>query len=156
MSKSLEHSPKFHMVRRIAKVIAPDFRILARSDFHRQQSCLDLHEKTIEVSETASEFEMVGYVLFHLGHLRLMGQKKFESHFGSIQDQDEKALVAKLSKQGTDADHKAYQWAIDVFMGNFNVSPERAHAIISGQIWNESEWTEYYLAQNADSSIRNI
>lgn len=148
MSKSLEHSTKFHMVRRIGKIISPDFRMLARNDFARQESCLDITRKTIEVSEKATPFDAVGTVLFHLGHLRLRDQKRFAEHFGDFKASNENELVKRLSRQGAMADRYAAEWAIQMFVDNFNVSPERANAIVSSQAWTESEWEEYFVSQN--------
>lgn len=147
MSKSIEHSPKFHMIRRIAKVIAPDFRILARSDFERQESCLDLKEKTIEVSEKATPFEAVGIALFHLGHLRLKSQKRFSDHFGDFKSDNAEEIVKRLSRQGAMADRYAAEWALSVFVGNFNVDQARAESIISAQIWSEEDYEDYFASQ---------
>lgn len=147
MSKSIEHSTKFHMARRISKTVAPEFRILARSDFSRQESCLDLEEKTIEVSESAPPFEAVGAILFHLGHLRLREDKRFANHFGSFTTQSEKELIKKLVREGVMADHLAVEWALEVFLNNFGVSPERAKAILTSQMWSEVDWEAYYAEQ---------
>jgi hypothetical protein len=135
------------MVRRIAKVIAPEFRVLARSDFDRTQSCLDLKEKTIEVGESSTEFDMVGAVLFQLGHLRLLSNPEYKDHFGKFSTERETVLLKKLSEQGSQADKIAADWAFEIFMANFNVEPERAKAIVYGHVWSEHQWNEYYLSQ---------
>jgi hypothetical protein len=144
MSKSIEHSHKFHMVRRLVRAVAPDFRLLARKELGREQSCLDVHEKTIEVSESATEMEMVGAALFQLGHARLLGIQKYKEHFGEIKDQDEKALIKKLITQGIEADTLAATWSLGVFLDNFNVDNDRAIAIIMSHKWTADDWNDYY------------
>ena len=144
MPKSIEHSPKFHMVRRIATVIAPDFRILARQELSNKDTVLDMNLKTIEVSEKATEFEMVGAVLFQLGHLRLRSNKKYAEHFGNLVLGDCETLIVRLVGLGVKADGEAFIWAKNIFINNFNVDDLRAEAILRNHCWNKEEWLEYY------------
>lgn len=146
--KSLEHSPKFHLARRIAKIVAPEFRVFATEQLEKNTAVLDLDRKTIEVSERSWEFEAVGGILFQLGHIRQLGDRKLSEHFGKFKTHDEKKLIKRLIRQGLAADKAAAEWAIEILIANWSIMPERAHAVIESYIWSTDDWQSYYENKN--------
>jgi hypothetical protein len=147
MAYSIEHSNNFHLARRIAKVIAPDYRVFATEDLSPGHSVLDLQKKTIEVAESKSELQTVSMILFQLGHIRLKGHSEFAEHFGNFGDfgnLNKKRLVAKLIKQGAKVDLLAADWAFEVLRGVFAVDSKLAKELIYSQVWDEEEWKDYF------------
>lgn len=146
MSHSIEQGVHFHLARRFVKLIAPEFRALASPDLEQDACILDLTQRTIEVSESASELHAVGAILFQLGHLRLRERLELSEHFGRIPPGlTERQLLGRLAKQGAIADELAVDWALSVFSANWPVSEEDARAIVSRYAWDRKTWRRYYL-----------
>lgn len=143
MAYSVEHSNNFHMARRIAKVIAPDFRVFATEELPSGHAVLDLQKKTIEVPESQNDIETVALIVFQLGHLRLSQHEEFAEHFGNIEDIGAKRLISRLAKQGAKADQMAASWAVEVLQGVFAVRQSEAESLIFAQVWDEGEWRDY-------------
>lgn len=147
MSHSVEHTAHFHMARRIAREIAPGFRVLSTPQLSEGQVVLDLRHRTIEIPEGISPLEAVGAILFQVGHVRLRGRPDLQEHFGNADIKDEEVLVGLLSRQGAKADLLAANWAQGVFSSNWNIDSKAAAAIIAKYVWLEDEWREYYAAK---------
>lgn len=145
MSHSIEHSNNFHLARRIAKVIAPEFRVFATENLEPGQAVLDLKYKTVEVGESKNEISTVAAILFQVGHLRLKDVPELAEHAGNITNcSGDKRLINKLSKQGATADELAAEWAIEVLCGVYAVEAKSARDLISSYTWDEDEWKSYY------------
>ena len=144
MSHSIEQTANFHLVRRIAKVIAPDFRIFATPQIDQDECILDLKRKTIEVGENTIELRAVAAILFQLGQLKIKKLDKFSEHFGKIIDVPEHRLIRTLAKQGEEVDQLACKWAVTLLMAHWGLEESKALSIVSPYIWTESEWITYY------------
>ena len=144
MSYSIEMGVNFHKVRRLAKIIAPDFRIFATEALRAEDCVLDMTQKTIEVGEKTSEMKAVAAILFQVGHLRLRNDPKFAEHFGKIQIENEKILTKRLIKQGVEADKKASEWAIEALVGAWNLDRAYAQKLVESYVWCQQEWADYY------------
>jgi hypothetical protein len=147
MPQSLEHSKHFHLARRIARIVAPDFRVFTTEAIKEKEYVLDLKSKTIEIGEKTRDFEAVGAILFCVGQLRIKKSGQYPEHFGNlslISSQDEALIIGILSAQGEKVDRLASAWALEVFVSNWNVSVERAASIFESLTWNASEWDEFY------------
>jgi len=146
MAQSLEHFEQFHFVKRLVKIIQPQFRVFSTSNIEHNQCVLDLRLKTIEIGEGTDILTAVGAILFQAGHLRLRKDKRFKEHFGSMDGvKDEALLISKLSAQGYLADKLALEWAISVMSSNWNLHPSKTRPIIQVLVWSESDWNNYYL-----------
>lgn len=143
---TLEHSNRFHMAKRIIRLIAPDFHLFSTKEIPAGSSALDLRKKTIEVGETSDEILAVACVMFQLGHLRLRDRSKFKEHSGNFKEEleDRKTLLDKLSKQGADADKLAAQWATKALQRVWYVPEGKSEDILESMIWSKSEWLNYY------------
>jgi len=144
---SIEQSGTFHLARRIAKTVAPEFRIFATDQLKPGEIVLDLRRKTIEICETCDEMQAVAGVLFQLGHVRLMGRDgtDLEAHFGKISPTaDETFLVKDIIKQGIIADKLASEWATSVLSNTWNMDVSAAASLIDEYVWTEADWRSYY------------
>lgn len=144
MPRSTELTTHFQYARRLARLVAPGYRVFSTDQLRRNECVLDVRRRTIEVGEGTRDFDAVGAVLFQLGHIRLSREKEFADHFGKLTSTDEVDLLERLCKQGTKADKKASKWALEVMLGNFAVTQERAKSIIESYIWEQEMWREYY------------
>lgn len=145
MSHSIEHSNNFHLARRIAKIIAPDFRVFATENLEPGQAVLDLKRKTVEVGESKDELISVAAILFQVGHLRLKDILEFAEHNGNISTiAGDKRLINKMSKQGVAADQLASEWASQILANVYAVDPYKAQDLVSSYSWSEDEWKTYY------------
>ena len=143
---SLELTGPFHTARRIAKMVAPDFRVFATSALSEGEVVLDLKSKTIEISEHTEQQKAIAAVLFQLGHIRLRSHSDLSEHFGNVLDINEKRLINKLVRQGLQADGLAAKWASDILCLIFDTTPEQANALVDQFVWTEEEWKSYYLS----------
>lgn len=144
MPRSTELTTHFQYARRLARLVAPGYRVFSTDQLKRNECVLDVRRRTIEVGEGTRDFDAVGAVLFLLGHIRLLSEKEFSDHFGKFADKNEVTLLQRLTNQGTRADKKASKWALEVMLGNFAVTEERAKSIIESYIWDQEMWREYY------------
>lgn len=145
--QSIEQSNTFHMVRRVAKLIAPDYRVFATLQLQPQDCVLDLAQKTIEVGENTEPLQAAVAVLFQLGHIRLQESPDFAEHSGKFPEAiNETRLISKLVKQGLKADKLAAQWATEILISTFNVPENNAKALTKSFCWSEEDWKTYYSA----------
>lgn len=143
---SLEHNNQFHFVKRLVKIIAPEYRVFSSENIEHDQCALDVKLKTIEIGEGTDIFKAVGAILFQAGHLRLRWDVRFKEHFGILENaKDETTLISKLSAQGALADKLALEWASTVFSSNWNITSLKAREFIHPYVWSEDEWTQFYL-----------
>lgn len=145
---SIEQQQDFHVVRRILRVIAPDFRLLASADLDPGISVIDVQRHTIEVGETTEIMQAVGSMLFQIGHLMLRhNHPDFDIFFGRDLEQyegREDELVDKLSGLGVDADRFAYRWATEIFKAYWPIQEKKADEIVGQYCWNRDQWKEYW------------
>lgn len=141
---SLEQNRKVHLARRLMRLFAPDFRIVALSDLPAKASALDLQKKTIEVSEECEVPEALAAILFAVGHLKARAQGLFTKHFGvGI------ASVDELICEGVQADLFASDWAYTQLVEVFRV--EDASKLLEVLVWDEATWRNYYGANYTSS-----
>lgn len=146
MSYSLEHNTQFHFVKRLVKIIAPEYRVFSSEALEHNHCVLDVRLKTIEIGEGTDIQTAVGAILFQAGHLRLRKDKRFKEHFGSVDSvKDEAVLIQKLVKQGALLDRLAAEWAISIYTANWNLLPAKSRSLIQPFIWSELDWSNYYL-----------
>jgi hypothetical protein len=144
---SIEQLPAFHMVRRILKAVAPDFRLLANPQLEPGVSALDVSQKTVEISEDTEIFQAVAALLFQIGHLVLLKDQKYDLLFGrgfSSWVGSEGALVDRLSDLGVDADIFASNWALMVLISYWPLSDKKAKQLLSPYAWHKKDWTQYF------------
>ena len=144
---SLEQMPDFHQIRRIARVFAPEFRILSNPNLEARESVLDIRKKTIEVSEYSSLADMAGSLCFQLGHLILYRDPDFALFFGQgIKDWKGTAdeLIEVLSGLGVRADHFASRWATDILCAYFHEEGQKTAQNIQDHVWSKDQWKEYF------------
>jgi hypothetical protein len=152
MPRSIEHTNSFHLARRIAKLVAPDFRVFATPDIKAKDVVLDIQRKTIEVGEGATPFDAAGAILFSAGHVLLYKDGRYPTHFGRVSEvsvSSDSALISILSRQGAAADRAAATWALGIFVSNWNVSIERATSILEAYAWDVKDWENYYQDETA-------
>lgn len=145
---SIEQQQDFHVVRRLLRVIAPDFRLLASSELSPGDSVIDVRRRTIEVGETTEIMQAVGSLLFQIGHLMLRhNHPDFDIFFGRGLEKyrgREDELIDKLSGLGVSADRFAYRWATEIFKSYWPVQENKADEIINRYCWNREQWREYW------------
>jgi hypothetical protein len=147
MTYSIEQNSQFHLARRMAKVVAPQFRVFSTEQLKPGECVLDLKRRTIEIGEGTAENQAIGAVLFQIGHLRLRNDPELQVHAGNFEgfaDQDYKKALQLAIQQGKLADEKAAKWAIERMVSNWNVEAPEAHAIVNSYVWSDSEWVNYY------------
>ena len=147
MSHSIEMGSHFHKARRLAKIVAPDFRIFATENLDPGQCVLDLRAKTIEIGERTRELQAAAAILFQAGHLRLRTEEGFDEHFGKITIVSEKRLIKRLREQGQEADMRASDWAIEALSSNWNIDKVQAKSLIDPYVWDDTEWGSYYSGE---------
>jgi hypothetical protein len=146
---SIEQSNEIHLVRRILRAIAPEFRLLASSNLQAGESVLDAEAKTIEVGEATPIMEAVAAMLFQIGHLCLRNDPEFELLFGVGVAQwkfTEAELIDTLADLGQRADSNAARWAGEVLQDYWPVTSTRAKELMERQCWGRTEWREYFSA----------
>lgn len=140
---SLEQNRKVHLARRLMRLFAPDFRIVALSDLPEKASVLDLSRKTIEISEECSVTEALAAILFSVGHLKARSQGLYTRHFGL-----KNASLDDLITEGVQADSFAARWAYTQLVEVFHV--DDASRLLQVLVWDEATWRNYY---SSDSTI---
>lgn len=144
---SVEQTNDFHIVRRIVRMIAPDYRLFASSRVPEHACVLDIRQKTIEVGESNDVFQAISALLFQLGHLRLRNEPRYALFFGDgireWQDSPE-ALVEKLARQGSKIDHAAVGWASSIFRSYWPDRPDITDTLMNLYVWNPEQWREYF------------
>lgn len=147
---SIEQRQDFHVVRRLLKVIAPEYRLLASSELSPGDSVIDVKRRTIEVGESTDIMQAVGSLLFQIGHLILRRtHPDFDIFFGHGLEQykdREDELIDKLSGLGVQADRFASFWAKEIFKAYWPIKEDRADEIIDDYCWNRDQWKEYWAA----------
>ena len=145
---SIEQQQDFHVVRRLLKVIAPDFRLLASEAVEPGDSVIDVKRRTIEVGENTEIFQAVGSLLFQMGHLMLRhNHPDFDIFFGQDLDKwigREDDLIEKLSGLGVEADRFASRWAKTVFIAYWPIDEMKVDEIIDQYTMNRDQWKEYW------------
>lgn len=135
------------MVRRILRVIAPEYRIMANSGLEAYQSALDLKKKTVEVGENTPIFDGVAILLFQIGHLILADRPEFGYFFGkniAKWKYSEKTLVNKIIALGMMADQIAFEWASEVMAQYWPMALNETQQLVQRNIWTKDEWTQYF------------
>lgn len=143
---SIEQHQDFHQVRRILKVVAPGFRILANEGLEENQAVCDVYNKTIEVGEKTEITQAVGALLFQIGHLLLRHHPDYSLFFGqglSQYKEKEKELIEKLSELGVKADQSASRWANEIFQAYWPAK-DCGPQLIDRYKWSKQEWKEYF------------
>ena len=131
MSQSLEHNTQFHFVKRIVKIVSPEYRVFSSVDIEHNNCLLDIKRKTIEIGEGTDITIAIGAILFQVGHLKLIKDKRFSEHFGLFETRDsslkyETFLIEKLARQGALADTLSLNWAASVYSNNWHIHPSKA------------------------------
>ena len=106
---SLEQQNDFIVLRRILKIISPEYVIYTRSDLHANQAVLDAEHKIISISEFTEPKRAIALALFNIGKLR--GDVKMPEASDSDAEFD-RALAASLARR----DKTAAQWAFNAYM----------------------------------------
>jgi hypothetical protein len=144
---SIEQLGDFHLVRRVLKTVAPEYRLLASSDLEAGESVLDVDRKTVEVGEATPMLEAVAAMLFNIGHLRHRDTQKFSLLFGkgvSAWQHTEDKLINALAHAGMVVDRLSAAWAEIVFCQYWNVEPTQARTMIQRYVWSQSDWKQYF------------
>lgn len=142
---SIEYTNSFQLVKRIAKVVAPEFRVFATSQLQPEEFAVDLKRRTIEVGEGTGEQKAITSILFQLGHVILSTQPDFKEHSGQISpDINEARLINKLVREGHEADQFASNWASSVLVSTFGIDLVEARKMTDNLVWSEDEWRSYY------------
>jgi hypothetical protein len=137
----------FHVVRRIVRALAPDYRLLASHEISPGESVLDVTKKTIEVGETRESLEAIPSLLFQVGHLLLRKDPVFGLLFGddiSSWRDTEEDLIEELADLGVKADKSAVRWATSIFQSYWSLPYAQASELIGQYAWTRSEWKEYF------------
>lgn len=144
---SIEQSNDFHVVRRLCKALAPEYRLLANSELKAGESILDVARKTVEVAENDDLLQALASLFFQIGHIILVPEPTLALFYGRglgrYQGTDE-MLINDLVKQGARADRIAAEWALKVFPSYFHIPKEQAHERINAMCWDEVQWREYF------------
>ncbi len=144
---ALEQLPQFHLAKRIAKIVAPQYRLLSTPYLQKEMYALDSKKKTIEVSEQSDISTAVSQILFSLGHVLLEGESQFDLLFGKgLSGYDASKAVEDLSSLGERADSIAFEWAKSAMMAYFNYSEKDASQALSSCLWSNQDWKEYFSA----------
>lgn len=146
---SIEQSNDFHVVRRLCKALAPEYRLLANIELKPGESVLDVRRKTVEVAENDDLHEALATLFFQIGHIILVPEPTLGLFFGKglgrYQGTDE-MLINDLAKQGARADRIASEWAARVFPSYFHIDQEAAKKYIDALRWDETQWRDYFLS----------
>ena len=143
---SIEQTNDFHMVRRLARIIAPEYRLFATENLPNDHCVLDVQRKKIEVKESGDTYNTIANVLFALGHVRLQNDPAYHLLFGEgikAWQLSEEALVDKLARQGSKADKSAAAWAASVFRSYWPNKPDYQN-VFDGLVWSFAEWKAYF------------
>lgn len=146
---SVEQMNEFHVVRRILRALAPEYRLLASNNIQPGESVLDVTQKTIEVGETQDTFQAVSSLLFQIGHLMLKSNPEFGLLFGKgIREYpgNPDELIFQLASLGTRADVAAMAWASKIFESYWPLRHERIQSLLAQHVWGHEEWQEYFSA----------
>lgn len=144
---SIEQHQEFHIVRRILRSFAPEYRLLATSNLKIGDYVLDSNRKTIEVAEGTDIHEAVAKMLFLMGHVSLETNPVFAPLFGKHLHNHkgkEVELVTALAELGSQADLIAAQWATKVFTSFWEISEKDAHDLVDGCRMAQEEWHQYF------------
>jgi hypothetical protein len=146
-SVSIEQTNDFHLVRRLARIIAPDFRLFATARVPDYACVLDLKKKTIEVGESDDIFRVIPALLFQLGHLKQKDDPRYALFNGNGVSEwpgSMDALVEKMSRQGVKADFEAAKWASSVFRSYWPDREDIEADLFDRYVSKLSEWRQYF------------
>lgn len=141
---SLEQNRKVHLARRLMRLFAPDFRIVALSELPPKASALDLARRTIEISEECTVSEALAAILFSVGHLKARALGLYARHFAV-----DTGSVDELVNEGVQADSFAADWAYTQLVEVFRI--EEADKLLELLVWDEATWRNYYEANYTGS-----
>lgn len=144
---SVEQTNDFHVVRRILRTLAPEYRILARRDLEAGSSVLDVKRRTVEVGETPDVMQAVSSLLFQIGHLRLSQDAQYDLFFGKGLSRWKgpiDVLIDRLARLGARADRLASQWASSIFQSYWAIDPKISDDTMHQHTWRYGEWKEYF------------
>ena len=131
---SIERSIQFHLVRRILKTVAPDYRILANPGLEPGFSALDLRKKTVEIGEESIPHDSVSSLLFQIGHAI------YHNRYGV----DVSGSKEKLARLNSEIDQFASSWAIHVLFSYFHFKIDDARNTIGELVWDYDDWILYF------------
>jgi hypothetical protein len=142
---SVEQSQDFHVVRRVAALVAPGWRLFATPRLEAGAVALDLTRRTIELGEGTGAVELVAYAMFGLGQIRQQQRVRFNEFFGrglrGWKGTDEE-LLNTLANQGVLADRDALGWArraLDAFWPATDFS-----GALKNCAWQYNDWVRYF------------
>lgn len=144
---SIEQTNDFHVVRRIVRVLAPDYRLFASNRIPENACVLDVAQKTLEVGESQDVFQAIGALLFQLGQLRLKSNPRYRLFFGDgIREWPgtPEALVDKLAHLGVKVDRLASRWAAAAFRMYWPDREDIHDDIVQQYTWDFGQWREYF------------
>jgi hypothetical protein len=143
---SIEQTNDFHVCRRLARILAPEFRLFASAKVPEHSCVIDLKRKTIEVGESQDIFAAIPALLFQLGHLRLKDQAEYALFNGQGVMEWEgstEALIEKISRQGVKADAEAMTWAASIFR-SYWPSRDDITETLRSYMQTRAQWREYF------------
>ena len=129
--RSIEQLKSINIARRLLRLWAPEYRIVALEGLERAVSALDRIKKTIEVSELSSEAEALAAVLFWVGSLKYP-QPEYNLDMSSY------------CLEHAEADRQAANWSMRMLILLFGFEPEAAEELISPLIWGERDYLEHF------------
>jgi hypothetical protein len=144
---SIEQHQDFHIVRRIIRSFAPEYRLLATANLKPGEYVLDSARKTIEVAEGTEIHEAVAKMLFLMGHIALEDTPLFAPLFGKhlVNHKGKEAdLVLALAELGCQADLLAAQSAIKILTSFWDIPLDEAHQLVDGCRMAQEEWRQYF------------
>lgn len=148
---SIEQYQDFHQVRRLLKVIAPEFDIFATPEIPVGSVCYDLRKKSLEIGEGTEMMQAVGALLHSIGHLILRYHPDYGLFFGrGLRDWEgtDEELITLLSTLGERADQFSRGWATQVFKAYWQQHEDQADAIIDRYCMGHDEWHSYWSEKN--------
>lgn len=141
---SIEHSLVFNTAKRVLRFVAPEFRVIARSDIPGNVSRLDLRLKILEVPE-GQAFRAAGMIVFNAGLLRLKDDPRFKSVFGRIDASlPDAKVIEKTAREHAEADEEAYRWALGAMATYFpEIEETRVRNLVDHRFSYEN-WVTYF------------
>lgn len=134
---SIEQTSEFIILRRILRVVSPEFTILTRSDMAPGTSLLDPDRKMITVSEHTDLQQAIATSLFQIGKIRFAicvpgdtpGTEGFYRNYAQAMNRH---------------DRQASQWALSQYVAFWpNTNPEEVRDLIREHVISTFEWLQY-------------
>lgn len=133
-------------MRRIAKAVAPGWRLLATDQIEPDTVVIDSAGQYIAVGEGSATMNVVVSILLHLGFVRV--SHRYDLLFGKnirSWEKTEDSLVHSLTSQGVSAEKKAKEWAMETALSMFPfLNPYSVMEAMSWYSWDNEAWTKYF------------